>query len=276
MMFRQRRQWLVAGLTWGSTEVVMVALLDPRIKCMSVYTGEFFDSIRDNAQSSAKVILPIVFDLLHPSSVIDVGCGTGAFLAVAEELGALRLVGIEGEWAPSMSKSVDFRVHDLEQPLPALPQFDLAICLEVAEHISPERGPAFVSELCHISECTLFSAAIPDQPGTNHVNCRWQSYWMGLFEKKGRTAVDVIRPAIWERDDVPYWYKQNTLLFLSNQKLKETGLESKRAVMRDIVHPTLVPIAVSQPRDLALKQVVQQLPSAVFRAAKRIIFSQRH
>ena len=45
-----------------------------------------------------RAILPVVYALLGPRRVVDVGCGQGAWLAVAEELGSTELAGVDGAW----------------------------------------------------------------------------------------------------------------------------------------------------------------------------------
>ena len=62
------------------------------------YTSTFYDRQREGSLNSANVILPIVFDLVRPKSVIDFGCGVGTWLATAKQLGAERCVGLEGSW----------------------------------------------------------------------------------------------------------------------------------------------------------------------------------
>jgi len=92
-------------------------------------------------------------------------------------------------------------------------RFDLAMCLEVVEHLSADRGPSFVSEFCGLSGLFLFSAAIPGQGGTNHVNKQWPDYWAVLFEKNGCACFDIMRPRVWHREECQWWYLQNVLVF---------------------------------------------------------------
>src|SRR5215831_7943361 len=174
-------------LTCSHSEKASIAMSN------KTYNSEFFSDIDETGFRSASAILPIVFNALQPKTVIDVGCGTGAWLAVASELGA-SVIGIDGKWVidtPKFRPDKDIRFQDLEAPIPDLPKVDLAICLEVAEHLTPERGPSLISDLCRLSEHVLFSAAIPRQRGTNHINCRWQSYWASLFRQYGRVPIDL-------------------------------------------------------------------------------------
>lgn len=69
----------------------------------------------------------------------------------------------------------DLVLTNLEDEL-RLPQtFDLAICIEVIEHLSPARGESLVADLCRCAPHVLFGAAIPGQTGPNHLNTRWPS-----------------------------------------------------------------------------------------------------
>jgi hypothetical protein len=91
--------------------------------------------------------------------------------------------------------------HDLRESVTITRTFDLAVSLEVAEHLPPERGEGFVEDLCRLAPVVLFSAAVPgqgDPKHTGHLNERWQSYWASLFHERGYERAECVRPAIWE------------------------------------------------------------------------------
>jgi len=88
------------------------------------------------------------------------------------------------------------------------------VCLEVAEHLSPLRADPFIGTLTELAPAVLFSAAIPGQGGTSHLNERWQSYWAGLFASRGYVAIDAIRPRVRGLEDIDWWYRQNTILYV--------------------------------------------------------------
>jgi hypothetical protein len=85
-------------------------------------------------------------------------------------------------------------------------KYDLAICLEVAEHLPVSSAGTLVDSITRASDLILFSAAIPLQTGTHHINEQWQDYWAALFDQRGFVASDIVRPAIWGRPDVRWWY----------------------------------------------------------------------
>jgi hypothetical protein len=63
---------------------------------MTYYTADFYRKHRDGARYSAETIVPIVLDLVQPRSVIDVGCGLGAWLAVFRDNGVEDVWGMDG------------------------------------------------------------------------------------------------------------------------------------------------------------------------------------
>lgn len=208
---------------------------------LSPYSSRFYAERRDGSLSSAQIVLPIVFDLLSPSSVLDIGCGVGTWLAAAHKLGATRLIGYDGPHVTRdmlVDHKIELRSINLEYDEPKPERIDLAMSLECAEHVSQAAGCRIVECLCRSADAVLFSAAIPGQGGKHHVNEQWQSYWIRLFADNGFDAYDVIRPSCWNDKRVELWYAQNTFLYL-----KRAGRLSlsphDRVVIPDVVHPRL-------------------------------------
>lgn len=220
------------------------------------YGERFFENLSGSAATSARQVLPIVADYVPDlTKVVDVGCGSGEWLHISAELFDSEVFGIDGPWNQSIAESgIDFFHADFETPLELSERFDLAICLEVAEHLSEPGGRVLVDSLCNMSDAVLFSAAIPHQPGQQHQNCQWPSYWAEQFARNSFTTFDVIRPAVWGRDDVALWYRQNTLLmvrentstFLSVQKQasREPGWSGI-----DVVDPELFTDLIEQKKN---------------------------
>lgn len=176
--------------------------------------------------SSARSLNRIIQDLLPVNSVVDVGCGLGAFLATWMEMGATAVHGLDGPWIDQSKLLIPrgaFTTHDMERQLP-VPQapFDLAMCLEVAEHLPASRAEAFVQELTALAPVIAFSAAIPGQGGTGHINEQWPEYWTLLFQNHGYMRLDPFRKRLWNDPGVCWWYAQNTFLFVRPDALKAT------------------------------------------------------
>jgi SAM-dependent methyltransferase len=166
---------------------------------------------------AAEEILGILWRIRQFDRVIDVGCGPGAWLRIARKLGAKTVLGLEGFQQQSGSPLIpagNIRITDLEKPIEIQDRFDLCISVEVAEHLSPERAEGFIREITSLADIVLFSAAIPFQGGHNHLNERWPEYWAELFSRHDFIVWDGVRRQIWTQTQIPWWYRQNILLFL--------------------------------------------------------------
>lgn len=228
------------------------------------YDERFYATRNSKTLYAARTILRMIFQNRDINSVIDFGCGVGTWLKTAEEYGAEYTVGVEGEW---VDKSLfvangELRVKDFEKKLAIEEKFDLAISLEVAEHISLESSKRFVDDICASSDLVLFSAAVVGQGGRGHVNEQNQSFWVGLFEANGYKCMDVIRPAIWNEDEIEVWYKQNTFVFSKNTI--KFDMADRSVFPADIIHPDLFKIY----RDQGIYQSIQtmmKLPSKILK-----------
>jgi 2-polyprenyl-3-methyl-5-hydroxy-6-metoxy-1,4-benzoquinol methylase len=173
---------------------------------------------------AASIVAPIVNELLHGClppmerrSIVDFGCGLGTWLKVFKEHGAARILGLDGKWVNRelLFKNIaehEFRYVDLEAPIALGQTFDLAVSLEVAEHVSEHGADAFVQSLCNASRVILFSAAIPGQGGFNHINEQFPSYWMAKFKKHGYVFHDIVRSKIWNNSEIEIHYRQNMFI----------------------------------------------------------------
>lgn len=208
------------------------------------YSIRFYSDRGGGALISARKILGYLLPMLRPSSVVDVGCGNGSWLAAAKELGVSDLVGVDGDWARSAIAAIDgirFIAHDLGTPIELSRRFDFAISLEVAEHLDPNRAETFVAELANLADLVLFSAAIPGQGGTHHVNEQWQSFWVSHFENCGMRVIDAVRPVFWNDNTIEFWYRQNAFVFVrdDDSALKRISELMPVPGILDIVHPEL-------------------------------------
>jgi SAM-dependent methyltransferase len=213
---------------------------------METYTNTFFEGLREGAQQSARVIVPLVLQLLHPRRVVDVGCGWGNWLAVFREHGIDEIWGIDGEYVDRTKLQIPperFLARDLTGPFELGRRFDLVVSLEVAEHLPAECAADFVRSLTCLGPLVLFSAAIPHQGGANHVNEQWPDYWAALFEERGYVPVDCLRRKVWDNDRVDWWYAQNMLLFAARE-----ALEAYPLLQREYERAGSTPLSLVHPR----------------------------
>ena len=182
-------------------------------------------------------IFPIINTKYNPKSVLDIGCGKGTWLKVVSECGIEDFLGVDGVEVINdnfLVSKESFFYQDLREQWDLNKKFDLAICLEVAEHLPEESAVNFIYSLILHSNTIIFSAACPHQGGQGHINCQWPSYWQEIFNNYGYACFDEIRPIIWNYDFPEYWYKQN--IFVAKKDEKIAGTEER---ILPLVHPVL-------------------------------------
>jgi SAM-dependent methyltransferase len=237
------------------------------------YDRRFLVETARKARVGGERILPYVCELVHPTSIVDVGCGTGAWLGVAAELGVTDVLGIDGDYVPPDLCEVSlgrFRRCDLSRGFSVDRSFDLAIALEVAEHLPDTSASRFVRSLVDASPVVLFSAAIPGQPGTGHVNLQWPEYWAALFARSGFVGIDCVRPRFWADETIPYFYRQNTVLYVNRHALRTLPrLRAERPRAGDRILPLVHPVLYE--RDPSLRQTARAIgPAAKLAISRRI------
>jgi SAM-dependent methyltransferase len=236
------------------------------------YDSQFLSYGRSMATRSAQVVVSILMDALQPKSVLDLGCGRGAWLGVWKTAGASQVLGVDGDYVDRNDLAIDlseFSAQDLGSTIDLDRRFDLVESLEVAEHLPESRARGFVADLCRHSDTVLFGAAPPGQGGEHHINEQPYSYWRTFFSELGYDAFDFVRPQITERREVAPWYRYNTLLYVKREhvdslpeSVRQTRL-SHNSPIRD-VSPLLYKLR---------KSVIRRLPywatQALANAAKK-------
>lgn len=214
------------------------------------YGRDFYES-RDAATrlTAARVLGFLREELGFLRRVVDLGCGVGTWLDAAAALGAESILGVDGPWVDRDLLVVppahfqEGRLPDVDLPAG---RFDLAICLEVAEHLPQPRSADLVDLITASADLVLFSAAVPGQPGTGHVNCQWPAEWAGIFQRRGYACFDVIRPLLWGDSAIPYYYQQNSIVLVRRDRqdlmaglLRLPDWRDSAGRPRSLVHPEL-------------------------------------
>lgn len=240
---------------------------------ISVYNEDFYSGQRDDSKASARKVLPLVVEAVGPvGSVLDVGCGVGSWLSAWQELGADDVLGVDGPYVTRNELFIDpdrFVAADLTQPYDPGRRFDLTMSVEVAEHLDERYADLFVATLCGSSDIVLFSAAVPGQGGTHHVNERWPSYWQPKFAAHGFEVFDVLRGRIWRDPDIEICYRQNVLLYARGAAADRLRTDIPAGPL-DLLHPEawewrLRDVENQRP---TLRQLVSDLPRAARAAAE--------
>jgi SAM-dependent methyltransferase len=238
---------------------------------LSVYDPGFYAGQKRRSALAAETVAAILCAQLPLSSVLDVGCGLGGWLAAFARQGVPDIVGVDGPHVDRSALAIpqsSFIAHDLSEPLDLGRRFDLVVSIEVAEHLPGELAPRFVADLCRHGDLVLFSAAIPFQGGIGHVNEQWPSYWADFFGDQGFEPIDAVRAHIWDDERIVYWYKQNILLYARHGAI--LGLAPAALPALDVVHPTRY-LEAADPDRMSLRRAVRGLCRGLRRRIRRAL-----
>jgi len=248
------------------------------------YDEDFYNAQKEESLLSARVAVPLVLEVIGRkiNSVVDIGCGVGTWLSVYKEQGVGEVFGVDGDYVDRdmlLIDQMEFKSHDLTKKLELDRNFDLALSLEVAEHIDDKLAPLFCENLTNLAAVIFFSAAIPGQGGTHHINEQWPNYWRKLFAEKGYVMVDVLRSRLWGLEKLKAHYAQNSFIYIKESELVnypqlKVRHEQGDLFPLDVVHPKLFDFHVRmnrQEREITvfLKVLKLLLPSFVSNAIRR-------
>ncbi len=196
--------------------------------------------------NAAEQLVPLLVRKFRPKSVIDVGCGLGTWLAIFQHEGVEEILGIDGDYVDKTLMSLDpqnFIERDLSKPFRLSKKYDLALSLEVAEHLSAVAADEFIKSLTSCSDTVIFSAAIPGQGGQRHINEQFPEYWMLKFAQYGFSLVEDFTEH-WDNGKIDWWYLQNMVVY------KKTNVSMKIGDERLKIHPELYKKKLQEIEDL--------------------------
>ena len=184
------------------------------------YDKTFYEEQSLGSRCSAKKIVPWLLKLFPVRSAADLGCGLGTWLAEFRACGVDDIAGYDGDYVPREYLQIpaeNFHPADLGAEIAVGRRFDLAMSLEAAEHLVPEKAERFVQTLTSLADIVLFSAAFPYQGGTGHLNENYPEYWALFFRKFGYIPLDLLREEFWNDGSICPWYRQNALIFIKKE-----------------------------------------------------------
>ena len=149
-----------------------------------------------------------------PASVLDIGCGSGAYLKYFAAQGTQRIQGVDGaEGRSRYLQPEEYAQVDLGTPFELAETFDLVICVEVIQHISAQSERTLISSIArHARERIVFSSAEARQPGAGHINYRPISHWLDLFASAGWYPCLFDSLALRSLSTFP-WFRGNLVVF---------------------------------------------------------------
>ncbi|OFW00512.1 MAG: hypothetical protein A3G20_08490 [Acidobacteria bacterium RIFCSPLOWO2_12_FULL_59_11] len=242
-----------------------------------LYDRQYYKELQSGSAQSATKMVPELIRLVCPKSVVDVGCGLGAWLAEFQKYGVADVLGIDGGWVDKNALNIQpelFLASDLCMPLLLSRKFDLALTLEVAEHLPSEAAEQFVSNLVALAPLVVFSAAIPYQGGDGHLNEQWPDYWATKFATFGYQSLDYLRFKFWDDHQIDWWYRQNIILYVRHDQIQanprlKTMIEQQPPKVLRLVHPENYTQWINIHHEPGLRWLLKALPSATVRMIKR-------
>jgi hypothetical protein len=249
------------------------------------YDNTFYTAMHEANLRSARSVLDTVIPLIgEVRSVVDVGCGRGVWLKACLEKEIENIFGVDGAWVKPDDLVIPkdrFEPRDFESAFTVGRTGDLAISVEVAEHISPLRADDFIKGIVAVAPAILFSAAIPGQGGTDHRNEQWPAYWIEKFKAHGYRPIDAIRRRVWNNPDVAFFYAQNAILFIKESELSKYPLLSREVEEGygeplPLVHPTLFTLIHEDAvRWKLVVPYINWLPLGVLKKIKGVLLGRR-
>lgn len=189
-----------------------------------LYDAEYYGRhIEPSAAAASEVMAPSIIADLAPRTLVDVGCGSGALLESIRKRGCavFGLEYAEGGLAFCRKRNLDVQKFDLEHDtFPPDRTFDVAVSMEVAEHLPERCADRFTDLLVLLSSVVVFTAAHPGQGGTDHVNEQPASYWIQKFSSRGFEFDEAHSAAWreqWKRAGIAKWYWMNIMIFRRKQ-----------------------------------------------------------
>ena len=193
-----------------------------------VYNRWFYMNNRYGSFISGLHFLKNIIPTFKIKKIVDFGCGTGTWLAAAKTIADVEVLGIDGDYVNKNDLMIDeseFLTADLIKEVELDKKFDLAISVEVAEHLPSSSSDALVRSLCNASDIVLFSAAHVGQGGDGHINCQPFEFWQEKFLSNNFYYIN-IKEQFKNDWEIEGWYRENISLFISYDRLNDFEVSS--------------------------------------------------
>jgi SAM-dependent methyltransferase len=200
------------------------------------YDTLFYQYQREGSLRSARVVLPLIVPKCSVKSMLDVGCGAGAWLSVAKSMGLEHVAGVDGDYVDRSMLLIDashFSPRDISKPFDTGRTYDLVQCLEVAEHVPTAASATLVANIVRHGPLVLFSAAVPGQGGEDHINEQPYGYWRDLFAAHGYRLFDCVRSHVAGKLEVEPWYRYNLMVFAHDSIIASLPADIKKTRIAD-------------------------------------------
>lgn len=150
------------------------------------YQKQYFEALEKDEFEQALALSSLLNEMYKPTSVIDLGAGTGMYLTnfKTSEKKGIDFSSIAVDFAEKIGHP-EVVVGDLRSTNFSENKYDLTLCLEVIEHIGSEYEEVILKNICSTSDTLVVSIAGVGQAGEDHVNLKPMCYWTDEFKKRG-------------------------------------------------------------------------------------------
>lgn len=211
---------------------------------------QIMDDYSTWVRSSADAVLSIINVL--DKTIVDFGCGRGDWLTVARALGAKEVLGLDSYAINEHPLDIPSLYTDITQPVQLDKRYDVAICLEVAEHIAETYADTLIDSLVHAAPVILFSAAVKGQGGIHHVNEQPPAYWYQKFIQHGYQCYD-FRHLLWNNTAIEPWYRMGCLVYIHQDHPAELLKQFRTdAAPLHLIHPDIFEAYAPLGKDIIL------------------------
>jgi len=191
---------------------------------LKMYDKDFFLSNQEEGLKIYEWFVPLLHNIFKFQSIVDFGCATGSSLFYALKQGVSDVLGIEGSPEAFSNLLIDKKYiiqHDLREPLKVDRKYDIALSIEVAEHINKKYTDIYLESMCNSSDLIIFTGATPNQGGKCHINEQSHEWWIqkfrehsfGLDEKMTGLLKRKIKENIKAGKFTAFWLVPNIMVF---------------------------------------------------------------
>lgn len=196
----------------------------------SNYNDKYYGWFDKNTRTYITETMSWFIDTYKPESIIDFGCGIGAYLEVGLKKGLKKIKGydINGEILKKYTnpKIFDYVEYiDCTEPIKTNEKYFCSISIETGEHIETNKSDNLVKNITDATSdkgYVLFSAAKPGQNGTGHINCQPKIFWIKKFNNYNFFVDEKMTKLVsekWKTLKSPKYIYENLIIFKKNEKI---------------------------------------------------------
>ncbi len=171
------------------------------------------------AIATAAVVLPALVARLHARSVLQIDCGSAAWLGAARNAGATDVVGVEAHATPAEIRRIgrdSIQHHALDADFDLRRRFDLVLAPDLAAH-PPDAAGGIAAALARHGDVILLGLAAPADPGDR--------IWQHALRALGYEPVDALPAGFAADATIAPWHRRGLLVVATSTARATHGLD---------------------------------------------------